>query len=43
VEHTITEQQTSVDLVRTQFELAAGHSLVDLDLTQESIHLLAAL
>jgi pyruvate carboxylase len=40
VEHTITEQQTSVDLVRTQFELAAGHSLVDLDLTQESIHLL---
>jgi acetyl/propionyl-CoA carboxylase alpha subunit/acetyl-CoA carboxylase carboxyltransferase component len=34
VEHTITEEVTDVDLVRTQFALAAGKMLADLGLTQ---------
>jgi acetyl/propionyl-CoA carboxylase alpha subunit len=34
VEHTITEEVTGVDLVRAQFELAAGRSLRDLDLSE---------
>lgn len=39
MEHTITEQQTSVDLVRTQFELASGSTLESLRLTQPEIRL----
>jgi pyruvate carboxylase len=33
VEHTITEQVTGVDIVQSQFMLAAGHSLCSLGLT----------
>ena len=32
VEHTVTEEITGVDLVQTQIQLAAGHSLADLGL-----------
>ena len=34
VEHTVTEQVTGVDLVATQFQIAAGASLADLDLAE---------
>ena len=34
VEHTVTEQITGVDLLQTQFKLAAGHSLEQLNLLQ---------
>lgn len=37
VEHTVTEEITSVDLVKAQLHLAAGASLADLGLSQESI------
>lgn len=37
VEHTVTEETTDVDLVRSQILLAAGKTLSDLDLTQEKI------
>lgn len=35
VEHTITEEVTGVDLVKTQIEIAAGKTLADLGLTQQ--------
>ena len=37
VEHTITEEVTGVDLVRTQLQIAAGRSLGELELTQDRI------
>jgi len=37
VEHTITEEVTGVDLVRSQIKIAEGHSLLDLGLKQENI------
>ncbi len=39
VEHTVTEEVTDVDLVQSQMRIAAGQSLRDLGLSQESIHL----
>ncbi|HKM25103.1 MAG TPA: biotin carboxylase N-terminal domain-containing protein, partial [Corynebacterium sp.] len=39
VEHTITEEVTSVDLVKAQMHIAAGATLKELGLTQESIKL----
>ncbi|MEJ5928341.1 pyruvate carboxylase [Corynebacterium sp. H128] len=37
VEHTVTEEVTQVDLVKTQMQIAAGVKLRDLGLTQDSI------
>ena len=37
VEHTVTEEVTGVDLVRTQLELAGGRTLEDLDLVPWSV------
>ncbi|MEU1956707.1 pyruvate carboxylase [Nocardia rhamnosiphila] len=37
VEHTVTEEITDVDLVQAQMRIAAGESLTDLGLRQESI------
>ncbi|MBF6182656.1 pyruvate carboxylase [Nocardia otitidiscaviarum] len=37
VEHTVTEEITDVDLVQAQMRIAAGESLADLGLRQESI------
>jgi pyruvate carboxylase len=42
VEHTVTEEVTSVDLVKTQMHIAAGATLTDLGLTQDSIQLRGA-
>ncbi|MDO4760992.1 MAG: pyruvate carboxylase [Corynebacterium sp.] len=38
VEHTVTEEVTGVDLVKAQMQIAAGATLKELGLTQESIH-----
>ncbi len=37
VEHTVTEEITDVDLVQSQMRIAAGESLADLGLSQETI------
>ncbi|MFM8927269.1 MAG: pyruvate carboxylase [Rhodoluna sp.] len=37
VEHTVTEEITEVDLVQSQMRIAAGESLLDLGLSQDSI------
>ncbi|WP_125078483.1 pyruvate carboxylase [Mycobacterium sp. P7213] len=42
VEHTVTEEITDVDLVSSQLRIAAGESLADLGLSQDSITLRGA-
>ena len=37
VEHTVTEEVTGIDLVKTQIELAAGRTLAQLELTQAEV------
>ncbi|MGB0100728.1 MAG: pyruvate carboxylase [Nocardioides sp.] len=42
VEHTVTEEVTDVDLVQSQMRIAAGETLADLGLSQDSIRLRGA-
>ncbi|MFZ5849500.1 MAG: pyruvate carboxylase, partial [Actinomycetota bacterium] len=42
VEHTVTEEVTDVDLVRSQMRIAAGENLADLGLSQEGVVLRGA-
>jgi pyruvate carboxylase len=42
VEHTVTEEVTDVDLVQAQMRIAAGHSLAELGLAQETLTLRGA-
>jgi pyruvate carboxylase len=42
VEHTVTEEVTDVDLVQSQMRIAAGETLADLGLSQDTVHLRGA-